>query len=66
MGFQDCIAADEQQYVEIATRLGKDREYREQIRRRIRETKHHIFRDERAVREHERIFCELVSREASR
>lgn len=62
MEMMDCVASSQDEYVDLATRLGTDEGYRELIRGKIRETKHRIFRDETAVTEHERIFRELVEK----
>ncbi len=62
IGVPDCIADSPDQYVRIANRLGRDREYRDEMRARIRESKHKLFRDQDSVAEHERIFRDLMAR----
>jgi predicted O-linked N-acetylglucosamine transferase (SPINDLY family) len=62
IGLDDCIASDQESYVQQAVALGTDRDYHLEIAERIRETKHRIFRDQEAVHEHERIFRALVDR----
>ena len=45
MGIEETIAATPREYVEIAVRLGKDAEWRQQLRRRIAQGKHRIYDD---------------------
>jgi protein O-GlcNAc transferase len=60
MSFSDCVANDPRQYVEIALALGTDREFCSAITTKIRAANPVLFEDVQAVREHERIFSELV------
>jgi len=57
MGIADCIAGSEDEYVDIAVRLGTDAEYRRGIHERILEVTPLLFEDIR-VREFERFFLE--------
>jgi len=56
MGVMDCVAEDAESYVEIALRLGKDRNWREEIRSKIKARAHVLYEDIEAVRELERFF----------
>jgi predicted O-linked N-acetylglucosamine transferase (SPINDLY family) len=51
MGVLDCVAQTPKQYVEIAVRLGTDREYREAVREKISASSDALFEDLEAVRE---------------
>ncbi len=62
MGVMDCVAADAEQYVEIAVRLGTDPDRRAHVSERIRATSHLLFEEDGAVRELEQIILELVQR----
>jgi len=62
MGVTDCVASDLDHYVEIAVALGTDAEHRAAVERRIQAAVDALFEDIEAVREHERIFQELVER----
>jgi predicted O-linked N-acetylglucosamine transferase (SPINDLY family) len=52
----DCIAADAKNYVDIAVRVGTDRPYREDLRRRILSRNNVLFEDRRVIAEFERFF----------
>lgn len=56
MGILECIARDDQDYVDIAVRLGTDRAYAGEIRRRILACNGVLFENPRVVREFERLF----------
>ena len=60
MGIMDCVAATPEEYVEIAVRLGTDREYRQSIRARIRSAAGALFEDIESVREFERFLLGAV------
>ncbi len=60
MGLSDCVASDPASYIDIALALGADAAYRSEVVEKIRRTSFIIFEDQEAVREHERIFSELV------
>lgn len=47
---EDTIAADVDDYVRIAVRLGQDRAWRNDVARRIRERKHLLYGDQRPLR----------------
>ena len=65
MGIMDCVAATAEEYVEIAVRLGTDREYRESIRARIRMAAGVLFEDLESVREFERFLLSTVRQSRS-
>ncbi len=65
MGVMECVAADIDDYVNKAVRLGTDADYRASVSSQIRESSHLLFEDPEAVREHERIFQELIERARS-
>ncbi|MCB1567513.1 MAG: hypothetical protein KDI69_01665 [Xanthomonadales bacterium] len=50
MGIEDTIASDVDDYVRIAVKLGLDREWRNDVSRRIRERRHLLFDDTRCVK----------------
>ena len=60
MDILDCIAADADEYVEIAVRLGTDPQYREQIRRKILSASDALFENRDAVIELEEFFTRAV------
>jgi predicted O-linked N-acetylglucosamine transferase (SPINDLY family) len=66
MGLTDCVASDCEEYVEKAVALGTDKSYRAAVVEQIREASPQLFEDMLAVREHERIFDELVEVARSR
>jgi protein O-GlcNAc transferase len=65
MGIDDCIARDRAHYVEIALRLGRDREYRRSLGERIRERNAVLFENRRVVEEFERFFVHVTRAQAS-
>jgi len=60
MGLLDCVAADEDDYVDIAISLGTGPEYRAALCERLAEATSLLFDDMEAVHEHERLFTELL------
>jgi predicted O-linked N-acetylglucosamine transferase (SPINDLY family) len=60
MGILECIAKDAKDYVDIAVRLGTDREYAASIRNRIRALSGVLYEDRRVVAEFERFFVQAV------
>lgn len=60
MGYTECVASSEEDYVRIAVSLGTDREYRTQVETQIRTRSPLLFEDLEAVREHERLWGQLV------
>ena len=60
MGMSDCVASTPEEYVEMAVALGTDPGLRSRVEAKTRETCDAIFEDADAVREHVRIFSELV------
>jgi predicted O-linked N-acetylglucosamine transferase (SPINDLY family) len=61
MDYRQCLAKNCNEYVNLANQLGCDTEFRAHVARQIREAKHAVFDDLEAVREHERIFGELLA-----
>jgi protein O-GlcNAc transferase len=61
MGMLDGIAADAESYVDIAVRIGTDREYAQALRQRILSSNGALFEDRRVVLEFERFFLEAVA-----
>jgi protein O-GlcNAc transferase len=61
MNVLDCVAADPSQYIEIAVRLGTDRNFRESVRQKILAAGDSLFEDDTAVRDIERFFEEAVA-----
>ena len=66
MGLDDGVAADVEDYIRIALRLGTDAEYRRSVEQKIRSASHVLFEDLQTVREHERIFSEWIEASRSR
>ncbi len=64
MGIPDCIAVDGDDYIDIAVRLGTDRDYARSMRERILSRNQVLFEDARVVREFERFF--LAAHEEAR
>ncbi|MGE0758156.1 MAG: tetratricopeptide repeat protein [Pirellulaceae bacterium] len=62
LGVTHSIARDQDNYVQIAVSLGRDRSLSRQISSVIHENRHQLFEDHEAVSEHERIFRDLVAR----
>lgn len=62
MGLSDCIATDLDAYVDMAVDLGTDPAHRSAFSERIRGSSSGLYEDMGAVREHERIFEELINR----
>jgi predicted O-linked N-acetylglucosamine transferase (SPINDLY family) len=60
MDFADCVAADPDDYVRIAVRLGTEEDYRRYVRNEILRRNEVLFEDMRVVREFERCFLETV------
>jgi protein O-GlcNAc transferase len=61
MGFTECIAADPNDYVRIAVKLGTDEDYRRYAKDEILVRNEVLFEDMNAVREFERCFLEVVN-----
>ena len=60
MGVEVCIAADPDDYVARAVRLGSDSEWRRHVVERIRQTSDALFESPNAVAEYNRILSQLV------
>jgi protein O-GlcNAc transferase len=60
MGVDECIAADADEYVSRAVRLGTDAEWRRHVVERIRQTSDALFETPSAVVEYNRILSQLV------
>jgi predicted O-linked N-acetylglucosamine transferase (SPINDLY family) len=56
MGLVETIARDEDHYVEIAVRLGKDGAWRRHITENVEETRSRVFNDETPIRALEDFF----------
>ena len=64
IGFTECIARDESEYVTIAMRLAHEREFRARAQRAISEGAHLLYEDQAVVREFERFFDEAIAESA--
>jgi len=62
IGILDCVAADPEDYVRIAVRLGTDPAERQRVRARILERKHLLYENRAAVRELEEFLLAAVPR----
>jgi predicted O-linked N-acetylglucosamine transferase (SPINDLY family) len=49
MGVTETIASTQDEYIELAVRLGVDSEWRKQISGKIADNKHHIYRDMKCI-----------------
>ncbi len=65
MGLDECVAVDASHYIDMAVRLACDADHRRAVVERIRRASAVLFEDVQAVREHERIFSELIERSHS-
>ena len=61
MGIEDCIATSEDDYVEIALKLGTNPGHREQIKQRINDASDVLWEEWDVIREFERIFIEAMN-----
>jgi predicted O-linked N-acetylglucosamine transferase (SPINDLY family) len=61
MGLSDCVARDPDDYVTIASRLGRDRDWRSLVARNIDERSPRLFGDPRVVSEFARFFETAVA-----
>ena len=61
MGILDCIARDPEDYINIAVRLGTDRDHARQIRARILANGHVLFENPRVIEEFERFFLRVIA-----
>ncbi|HEY0748446.1 MAG TPA: hypothetical protein VGD63_17225 [Steroidobacteraceae bacterium] len=61
MGIADCVACSEENYIDIAVRLGTDADYRRTIRELILKRNGVLYEDGRVVREFERFFFATLS-----
>jgi len=50
MGLGELVAASEEEYVDLAVRLARDGDYRDQVRRRIQSGRHVLYRDSAPIR----------------
>jgi predicted O-linked N-acetylglucosamine transferase (SPINDLY family) len=60
MGVDECIAANPEDYVTRAIRLGTDLEWRRHVTERIQRTSGLLFESEEAVTQFDRILKQLV------
>jgi protein O-GlcNAc transferase len=66
MGVLDCIAADEQDFVEKALKLATDKQYNRQIGKKIAESCSVLFENTGVAREYERFFAQVIAEWQSR
>ncbi len=66
MGVLDGIAKDPETYIDIAVRLGTDRDYARSVRERILARNAALYEDSRVVQEFERFFLEALERRTAR
>src|SRR5262249_23283253 len=64
MGILDCVADDEQDYIARAVRLGTDADYRQAMRRRIRDASAVLFENPNSVKDLENFFRHAVAQAA--
>ena len=61
MDLDETIATDKEDYVNLAVRLGRNREYRQQIAQKIAANKHRVYNDLKPVRALEAFLSRTVS-----
>jgi predicted O-linked N-acetylglucosamine transferase (SPINDLY family) len=61
LGVMDTVARSESEYIEIAVRLGRDRDWRESIIRAMKANHHLLYDDTECVRGLEQFFVEAVT-----
>ena len=61
IGVTECIAASQEEYVDIAIRLGTDSDYRKETESRIAEASDVLFDNRAAVRDFERILLGMIA-----
>jgi predicted O-linked N-acetylglucosamine transferase (SPINDLY family) len=66
MGLPELVAKTDEAYVELAVKLGKDRDYRSHIRERIQASRSVLFNDMTAVRALEEFLTEVTRRDRER
>lgn len=62
MGTEETIAANKDEYVQIAVRLGQDAQYRQHISQQVAENKHKLYGDLEPVRALENLFLQLLNK----
>ena len=62
MGIEETIASNKEEYIKIAVRLGKNREYRQYISQQVAENKHKLYSDLKPVRALEDFILQLVNK----
>ena len=62
MGLDDCVASSAQEYVDLAVRLGTDKQYRSQVATKILARNDVLYENHDAVGELEQFFVDAVSR----
>jgi predicted O-linked N-acetylglucosamine transferase (SPINDLY family) len=60
MGIEETIAVNQDDYVRIAVRLGKDSQYRQHISRQVAENKHKLYCDLKPIKALENLFWNLI------
>lgn len=60
MGILDCVANNKSEYIQIATRLGCDPDFRAEIKRRILSQNHLLYEDLKGIRELETFFLRIL------
>jgi hypothetical protein len=62
----ETIARTEIEYIEIAVRLGLDREWRQSVRDKMTENKHCLFNDQKCIKDLENFFHEAIQKHSKR
>lgn len=60
MDMEECVAASAQDYIDIALKLGIEKDYRQQISEKIKQRKELLFDDHSVVKEHEAFFLNAI------
>ncbi len=60
IGLSQCIASSMDDYIDIATAIGTDRDYRQHLEEELTRSTPALFEDEQAVRDYEEVFRQLI------
>lgn len=61
MDMMNCVAGNKEEYVQMATRIGKDKDYRNTLSEQIKDRNEILFSDLRVIKELEDFFVESIN-----
>lgn len=61
IGVEETVASDEHNYIEIATRLGKDRDWYRLLKQRMQAERHKLYNDTTCIRSLENFYRSVIS-----